>query len=130
MAGYTFKQFVERGYFPGPVTWGHAPEIPDKLWRAPLRTSIWHNSAELHHPHHLAWYWGLSCLSQMWLLWIGQGYDAAHSRVPSEATQPATKREAEKAAPGQSTHQAFQMAKATRSEMPGRLNHVAFLMGL
>lgn len=53
------KQFVDRGYCPGPVVWSQAPEIPDKLWRAPLRTSIWHNNAELHPTHHLAWYRGL-----------------------------------------------------------------------
>jgi len=40
----------------GPVVWGQAPEMQDWLWRASLKTSIWHNRAKLHPSHHLAWY--------------------------------------------------------------------------
>ena len=53
------KQFAERGYCPGPTVWGCAPEVPDKLWRAPPGAEIWHDSAELHPSHHLAWNRGL-----------------------------------------------------------------------
>jgi len=53
------KQFVDRGYCPGPIVWGTPPEIPDQLWRAAPATKVWHNSAELHPTHHLAWQRGL-----------------------------------------------------------------------